>query len=522
MGEDALRQWAHEVGIVLNKSADQDATGWDFILEWPLEHETLSPEAPIDLAPSPLRCIIQVKATDRKISSWSVKLSNWLYLIRNPLPAFFLVVEFIHRSQCQNAYLVHVDEVYIAKVQKRLREISAQTKRPKLSRNTIRLSWDKENALTSLDGPGLQAAIVKHLPDGIDAYSRLKEKWCATVGYEAGRGEFKFTLTFPADLDIDQRLVDLDLGLITEVETEGGEFFDRRFDIPVSMKKFGPGKLELLPSPPGRGRMVITGKQRLTLDCDVLLPTGFGKFASPESLRMKFVSGEWRFIMPFGSQTSMEISYHPFPDSEECHLSVLQQSAQLILMMDNAFQSHKSLSLRTSIDGNAISSGKLEISNPVPQALLKWVNIVHDAWALAQHFGVEREIKLVVGGLARDYVPMTLASSFITTYSRRLKLTFWIAQSWYRRQVECCIPFPFHVRLGTYIVQLAVALFGVPMSTGNISNDQLQVEFLVTEVQVCYEHLYDPREEAGKTPDELTEIVSERYKDEMEVIHLKD
>jgi hypothetical protein len=235
MGEDVLKQWTHEVGIVSNESVDQDATGWDFILEWPIEHETSSFVTPLDLAPSPLRCIIQVKATDKKINSWQIKLSNWLYLVRNPLPAFFLVLEFFHQGQCQHAYLVHVDETYIARVQKRLREISVRAKKPKLNKSTIQFTWDKNNALPSLDGPGLQATIIKYLPDGIDAYIRRKEPLCASVGYESGRGEFKFTLTFPAHADIDQHLVDFDLGLVPELEIESGEFFDRRFDIPVSI-----------------------------------------------------------------------------------------------------------------------------------------------------------------------------------------------------------------------------------------------------------------------------------------------
>lgn len=523
MGEGVLRQWAREVGIVLNKSADHDATGWDFILEWPLEHETRSLETPIDLAPSPLRCIIQVKSTDRRIRGLQIELSNWLYLIRNPLPSFFLVLEFFHQSQCQNAYLIHIDAGYIAKVQRRLREISTQAKRPQLNRKKIRFTWNKNNALPSLDGPGLQTAILKHLPDGIDTYTRRKEESCASVGYEAGSGEFRFITTFPADLDIDQHLVDLDLGLITELEVEGGEFLDRRFDIPVSIKKFGAGKIQLIPlEPPSRGQLVITGGQRLTLDCDVVTPTGFGKFAAPESLRVKFVSGEWIFIIPLGAQNSMGLTYHPFQDSEECQLSVLQQSAKLILMVEDVFQNRTRLSLHAYINGSKLSSAKLEIKNPVPPPLLRWANLVHDAWMLARHFGVEREVKLVVGSLAREYFRTTLASSFITNYSRRLRLTFWIAQSWYRRQARCCIPFPFEARLGPYFVQLAVALFGAPTPTEKIQNDQMQVDFLVNEIQVCYEHLYDPQEETGKTRDELVEIVSQRYKDEMEVIHLKD
>jgi hypothetical protein len=269
--------------------------------------------------------------------------------------------------------------------------------------------------------------------------------------------------------------------------------------------------------------MVMTGGQRLAklfLDCDVFAPTAFGKLASPESRMIKLVSGEWIFIVPLGPHREMAITYHPFQVPDECYLSVLQQSAQLILMMEDAFQGRTSLDLYASVNGDKISSGKLEINKPMPPPLLKWANLVQDAWILAQHFGVERGVKLMVGSLAREEIRMSLARSFITAYAKHIKLTLWIDQGWHRRQARCCIPFPFETRLGTYVVQLAVALFGVPRSTENINDGNRQVEFLVDEVEVCYKQIYDPQEEAGKTSTDLIAIVSQRYKDEMDVIYL--
>lgn len=525
MGEGVLRQWAHEVDIVLNKSAEQDATGWDFILEWPLEQEARS-ITPLDLAPSPLRCVIQVKSTDRNIRSWPVKLSNWLYLIRNPQPAFFLVLEFLKKSQCQNAYLIHVDERYIAKVQRRLREMSVSSKKRKLNKTTLEFAWDENDSLPSLDGPGLQAAIIKNLPGGIDAYVQRKAELCVSVGYESGRSEFKFKVNFPAHVDIDQLLVDFSLGIVPELDFESGEFFDRRFDIPVSLKKFeAGGTLQLMPSPGLHGRIVIAGGRglaKLFLDCDVFVPKAFGKFVSPEKLVAKLVSGEWVFMVPLSANRAVSITYHPFQDSEECDLSVLWQSAQLILMMEDAFQSQMGLDLSMSIEGNKISSGKLEVSSPMPPPLLRWANIVHDAWILAQHFGVEQRVKSAVGRLARDEVRIKIAKSFVMTCSVRLKLSFWTDKNWRPRQARCCVAAPFELRLGSYVIQLAIALFGEPKPTQDIDNGSVQVDFLVDQALVCYEQIYDPGEENGKTHAELRGIVEEQYKDELDVIYMED
>src|SRR5215470_13231903 len=106
MGEAVLRQWTAEVGIVTNKSTDRDATGWDFILEWPVAFNPDVSTIPLDQIPTPLKCLVQVKSTDKKINRCQVTLTNWLYLVRNPWPTFFLVLHFDGKSQCQRAYLV--------------------------------------------------------------------------------------------------------------------------------------------------------------------------------------------------------------------------------------------------------------------------------------------------------------------------------------------------------------------------------------------------------------------------------
>src|SRR5712691_10475440 len=102
-GEAVLRGWTADVGIVTNKSADDDATGWDFILEWPVTFNLAVITIPLDQVPTPLKCLVQVKSTDKKINRCQVALTNWLYLVRNPWLTFFLVLHFDDKSQCQRA-----------------------------------------------------------------------------------------------------------------------------------------------------------------------------------------------------------------------------------------------------------------------------------------------------------------------------------------------------------------------------------------------------------------------------------
>ena len=121
LGESTLYQWCAQVGITANKAID-DEQGWDYILEFPLGNSTTNIQIPLDRMPFPIKCLVQVKSTDGTDGKWSIKLSNWIHLINNPLPTFFLVFEFDGADSCQRAFLVHIDKIYIEKVLKRLRE----------------------------------------------------------------------------------------------------------------------------------------------------------------------------------------------------------------------------------------------------------------------------------------------------------------------------------------------------------------------------------------------------------------
>jgi hypothetical protein len=68
LGESVLRQWTAQLGVKTNKSQDKDATGWDFILEWPFHYAQDIKNIPLDRLPTPLKCLVQVKATDKKIT----------------------------------------------------------------------------------------------------------------------------------------------------------------------------------------------------------------------------------------------------------------------------------------------------------------------------------------------------------------------------------------------------------------------------------------------------------------------
>lgn len=90
LGESTLTGWAAARSITAQR-ATNDRSGWDYLLEFPSRCDDKSP-ASRDREPASFSCLVQVKATSTGRLNRPVKLVNWHRLIKNPLPAFFLIV----------------------------------------------------------------------------------------------------------------------------------------------------------------------------------------------------------------------------------------------------------------------------------------------------------------------------------------------------------------------------------------------------------------------------------------------
>ena len=85
LGETAVQQWAETVDAVVN-SSDPDEFGWDKYVEFQPTGYQLSSAG---IHTSPLKCKIQVKATDDINGNRSPKLSSIRHIVVDPLPAFY-------------------------------------------------------------------------------------------------------------------------------------------------------------------------------------------------------------------------------------------------------------------------------------------------------------------------------------------------------------------------------------------------------------------------------------------------
>lgn len=120
MGEHEFASWCASVGLIPNWP-ERDAGGWDYFVQFG------APEVPpgvctLDHIEPPRSCWIQVKSTDSKTAS-NIALSNWLRMIDPALPFFVLLLDFAGQEHAVEANLVHVDQRFIEKALKRLREL---------------------------------------------------------------------------------------------------------------------------------------------------------------------------------------------------------------------------------------------------------------------------------------------------------------------------------------------------------------------------------------------------------------
>ena len=86
LGEQVFSVWCTSASLNSNRSLEEDRTGWDHQIEFPYLKTVL----PRDKQPSPIQCRVQVKSTQRKDRSWSIKATVLKSLIDYSYPAFFL------------------------------------------------------------------------------------------------------------------------------------------------------------------------------------------------------------------------------------------------------------------------------------------------------------------------------------------------------------------------------------------------------------------------------------------------
>jgi hypothetical protein len=298
MAENTLRLWASQESIVCNR-VEQDKKGWDFHLQFRPRNEPPLPSGSIDLRPPDLSCWVQVKGVERKDAKakrQSLKLSNWENLAKNPLPAFYLILEYGKGNDPVAAYLVHVDRDAIARVLKRLRKLEASDV-DSIHVKMLDLKWGAANRLKAPKSAPFRATVERTVGPDPSKYFRQKQVDLSTVGYEAGRFRGKFRFEGGDDRDLWRPLVDFAIGLRPDMPIADWRVDEVRFGIPKPHSHGDDTKRAKLIhrrfSPTARADVIVRTEdhgESIPYTFDIFAPQSIFPFVPIEHTRMRYVA----------------------------------------------------------------------------------------------------------------------------------------------------------------------------------------------------------------------------------------
>lgn len=258
LGEYAFASMCAQVGLIANGSMI-DKTGWDFYVEFPISQNISSNE----LHKSAVNCKVQVKATDKREGKWQITLSNLRQMATSQMPSFYIFLEFDNKNEPQRAYVVHIDDKYIYKILKRIREIEHKDSGFELNSKKMTIHYNEKNELRDLDGLNLQATLLEYIGENYSEYIENKNNYLKKCGFEDGCGKMKFSIAGEDDGLL--QLIDLSLGLTDDIDVQNLVNIDERFGIPSKNPTFelDNAKLEIKLQPPKKGKISFK-KDRLS------------------------------------------------------------------------------------------------------------------------------------------------------------------------------------------------------------------------------------------------------------------
>jgi len=509
LGESALTTWCAQVGITCNP-VKQDRTGWDSILEFPLPDAV---DGPADKIPAPVRCRVQVKATDGTGGRIALKLSNWVRLVRDPGPAFILVAEFDGRDECQRAFLVHVGEDLIRRVLKRLRELSHEGQFNRLNKRWLSFSYGPADALMLPTGRALREAIHAYVTPNLEGYLKWKAELLSNAGYEETTREIKFTFDVPEsrrDVHPEDLLVDFDIGLLKKLQISGGAIWDTRFGIRDAKPEMNlmPGSEVTASRPPNRvGDLVLRGKlsgSEIRLPCELYVPSGVAHLVSKERMKFRFQLPGGELVMSPGQHITQFNFSIPQPDVPQRVETVLGL-AKLIGFLDSACNR---VSEQIVVAFAGLQFGELGLKTfQIPQYLAQWLETMSQLQRVLSHFDLPAAAELVQEQVWQSRIELGALDRILNGMRGDFRVTGFLPAD--PESEPACYPCVVGLPLGPLRCVVSSALIGKIEMVG----DSGEFEMVPDSKFVLRKHVLLPDESLPVTKEEMLEEVFKRFND---------
>ena len=413
MGESQLEHWAHECDMTCNR-VQNDKGGWDVFLQIPRKGSAATVGDPLlDIVPGEIACLIQVKATDTSTGKVKgIKLSNWDRLVKIPLPAFYVVLEYEGNSEVQNAYLVHVDEYWIYRTLKRLRQL-APNQLEQLHKRTMSLSYSPKDEFDA-NGKGLESEILAMVGENPLQYFEMKKNWISKVGFDEYR--FKGSIKLPPlpREEFFNTLVDFSIGVTKELQLDSLNVEEIRFGIPQRLdpkEKPQTAKMQMNSIPPtGKADMTVTGEDGAVFfrdSCGFYAPATVFPFIPFEFWKTKFTSAMFSLIVSHRDK-KIRFSIAPFQTKRPQSLSKMARAAKLIREFTSSVSGTYKISFTSDKGEFAVKAHSWEFPALDPM-FREAMQAVEDSWMLAKEFDVQDLINVSIDQLlGQRYMQITM------------------------------------------------------------------------------------------------------------------
>ena len=406
LGEILLHRLATEAGLTVSKP-ENDENGWDRILEFPANRV---PNVFLDGQPSALKCLVQIKSSDKPAPRVSMEVSNFNHLAKNPMPTFFFFVYFAGGDAPIAAHLSHFHSEWIGKTLQKIRSLQAEGISELHKHKMVFTAKDGE-LLPELDATALLAAINGFAGIDADDYALKKIEILRTIGFDSERAVGRFNIHATPE-EFSRALVGL-----TSVHIENGEIYERRFGIDLKERDLTTGKLIIRPRVAGRCTVTAAGSDMsrpVRIEADVILPAA--QDLPPELMR-SVVRNDNILVEIHNDEGNVEFSVS---DDQEYELSDLSANLEFMLKA-----SQPGTEITFSKDG--IDFGSTEIQR--------------DMNAPDSYFQLARTLRVVKDLLQFAEIPKPHTIT-LTQLRKQTEEIYWADLA--MRQIECTLSSNFH------------------------------------------------------------------------------
>lgn len=236
LAEIEAARWLKQGRIDVN-TAHRDRRGWDIIAQLP--REAGRKVSSLDTRPAEISCFIQVKATTTEDRRLAVKLDNWDRAVKEPIPWFYLILEYSKKEKFKNAFLVHVDSNLAQRVLARLRKMEISDE-DTLHKKYMDLTWGEGDQLKKRSiSKDIENTIRAAVGDQAD-YAVRKAAWRDDAGDGGSTLRFTFKFKNRSKVKLMREMVDFAIGLRETLPATITKAESVRFGIPKVVTKDYP------------------------------------------------------------------------------------------------------------------------------------------------------------------------------------------------------------------------------------------------------------------------------------------